>query len=66
VLANQASAQPSIHGHTIYDAILGNLDSIQVTTARRETQTTAAVLAAVDACKSDVDASPAPSASATP
>jgi hypothetical protein len=66
VLANQPSAQPSIHGHTVYDAIIDNLDTIQLTTARRETQTTAAVLSAVDACKSESDPSPAPTASSTP
>jgi hypothetical protein len=65
-LAVQPSSQPSIHGHNIYDTILENLDSIQVTTARQETQATAAVLASVDACKSETDDSPSPAPSQSP
>ena len=67
-LAVQASAQPTIHGHNIYDTILENLDTIQITTARRETQATAAVLASVDACKTGngTTPDPEPSQSAAP
>jgi hypothetical protein len=63
-----SKASSTLAGHTVYDAINAKLELTQSATAQREQVATAAVIAAVGECRTNVGApaSPSPNASPTP
>ncbi len=61
-----SSKLSTLGGHTAYDAVAAALEGTQATIAQREHVATAAVLNAVDDCKSSVSPPPVPAPSSSP